>query len=598
MSDVTDLYLNPLPSARSGPLYNAFPYPTKISPEAIAIFIATHTKPGDTILDTFGGSGTTGIATLLCDKPTEKMLALSSEMSLRPVWGPRKATLYEIGSIAAFASDVMTSPPKPNDFLSAANALIEAAEEDHGWIWKTENSDGSLSEIRHTIWSDVLCCPICKAEATYWDTCVEFDPLKLKKNFVCAGCDKHIAVNECDRAIEEYWDQLLEKTCTRRKRIAVRIHGSSGRTKWQSDPSQFDIDLVHKIAKLKLPVDSPVWEMVWGDLYRSGYHFGISHAHQFYTTRSFYCIARLWELIGNYPKELQPALKLLVLSYNASHSTLMTRIVVKKGQSDFALTSAQSGVLYISGLPVEKNILAGLRRKLTTFYDAFNITYGTKSSVTVVNASSDNMDLEDESIDYVFTDPPFGGYIPYAEISQINEMWLGRKTEMKKEIIISKSQNKDAVTYGNMLGEVFSEISRVLKSSGSATLVFHSAHSEVWQQLQKAYLSSGLKVTDTSVLDKLQSSFKQTAARVAVRGDPIIRLVKNVGFRDDESPPIDDLINQLIHDAKTSKNSIDESKPERLYSRFVGKCLERGLPVAMNADAFYSHLKTLNTEPV
>jgi hypothetical protein len=45
------LYSKPLPSSRSGLFYNTFSYPTKISPEAVAIYIAMHTKPGDTVLN-------------------------------------------------------------------------------------------------------------------------------------------------------------------------------------------------------------------------------------------------------------------------------------------------------------------------------------------------------------------------------------------------------------------------------------------------------------------------------------------------------------------------------------------------------------------
>ena len=72
MESITKLYQTPLPSTRTGPLYNAFSYPTKISPEAIAVYIATHTEPGATVLDAFAGSGTTGLATLLCDRPTNE----------------------------------------------------------------------------------------------------------------------------------------------------------------------------------------------------------------------------------------------------------------------------------------------------------------------------------------------------------------------------------------------------------------------------------------------------------------------------------------------------------------------------------------------
>jgi len=63
------LYSRPTRSTRGAPLFNAFPYPTKISPEAIALFIAAHTAPGATVLDGFAGSGSTGVAAILCGCP-------------------------------------------------------------------------------------------------------------------------------------------------------------------------------------------------------------------------------------------------------------------------------------------------------------------------------------------------------------------------------------------------------------------------------------------------------------------------------------------------------------------------------------------------
>src|SRR5262249_41218262 len=83
------LYERPLPATRTGALYTAFPYPTKISPEAIAVFIAAHTKPGDTIFDGFGGSGTTGLAAMLCEKPTPQMRAHAKQAGLKVTWGAR-----------------------------------------------------------------------------------------------------------------------------------------------------------------------------------------------------------------------------------------------------------------------------------------------------------------------------------------------------------------------------------------------------------------------------------------------------------------------------------------------------------------------------
>lgn len=49
MNDVIKMFEKPLPSTRSGAFFNAFSYPTKISPESIAVYIASITKPGDII---------------------------------------------------------------------------------------------------------------------------------------------------------------------------------------------------------------------------------------------------------------------------------------------------------------------------------------------------------------------------------------------------------------------------------------------------------------------------------------------------------------------------------------------------------------------
>ena len=128
------LYKKPLPSTRTGPLYNAFSYPTKISPEAIAVYIASHTEPGATILDAFAGSGTTGIGALLCDRPTPAMLEMAADLGVNPKWGPRTAHLFEIGTLGSFISDTLCHPPEPAAFTAAVDELCRQAEARIGWL--------------------------------------------------------------------------------------------------------------------------------------------------------------------------------------------------------------------------------------------------------------------------------------------------------------------------------------------------------------------------------------------------------------------------------------------------------------------------------
>jgi hypothetical protein len=91
------LYRRPLTAKRTGALFEAFPYPTKISSEAIALYIAAHTKPGDTVFDGFGGSGTTGVAPLLCERPTDELRAEAIRLGLNVQWGARNAVLSTAG---------------------------------------------------------------------------------------------------------------------------------------------------------------------------------------------------------------------------------------------------------------------------------------------------------------------------------------------------------------------------------------------------------------------------------------------------------------------------------------------------------------------
>lgn len=580
---VRALYDSPLASERTGALYNAFSYPTKISPEAIAVFIGTHTAPGAVVLDTFAGSGTTGLAALLCDRPTPSMLSLAKKMGVTPNWGPRTAHLCEIGTLGAFISETLCSPPDPMQFAAAVRMLREKAEQKLDWIYEACDIDGHRGRIRHIIWSEVIICPRCQHPKEFWDAAVSIRPLAIRDSFTCEACGATSRTDQCKRAVETVPDDFGGRI-TRRKRVPVRICGATGSKKWSRAPELSDLTLIKRIAKAPLPSSAPDALLKWGDLHRAGYHTGIEKLHHFYTRRNFMAISTLWELVEECDAACRSALRLLILSYNSTHSTLMTRVVVKKGQPDFVLTGSQSGVLYVSGLPVEKNVIEGIARKAKSFIGAFSLVQGSRSKVFVHNTSSEKLPLRAASVDYVFTDPPFGGYIPYAEANQVNELWLDRTTNRAAEIIVSPAQGKTVDRYARMMGSVFCEISRVLKPDALATVVFHSAHAEVWKALTSAYAGAGLSVRATSVLDKIQASFKQVVSEVAVKGDPLLLLSKKAARRG-RSAEATQIADEVIARAYLLEPS--ERDPQRLYSRFVGACLAQGVEVALDAREFY-----------
>lgn len=588
MSQSTDiLYSTPFPSTRTGALFNAFSYPTKISPEAEAIFIACHTEIGDTVLDPFGGSGTTGIATLLSDCPTSAMLKTVEELGLYPVWGPRKAIVYELSPMGCLLGKVMCGTSSI-EFKKYAQELLDMVSGVYEDVYAVIDDKGEMGVLRYVVWSDVIICPHCGKEILYSSLAVKDNPMAIIDDAECQYCHKNIHIADSERSKETILDHLLNKTISVKKRRLYKIYGVTGKRNWSRVATDEDQKLYNSTMSNRDISSSPIYKFKWGELYRQGYHYGITHLHHFYTLRNWFIFSALWNKVSIFPKEYQDALKIFLLSYNSSHSTLMTRVVVKKNSSDFVITGSQPGVLYISGLPVEKNIFIGLKRKLKTFIEAFQITENSKSIVEFVNSSSTNINLEAESVNYVFTDPPFGDFIPYSEINQVNEAWMGIITNNTEEAIINHAQGKSLTEYYNLMSSVFEQVSKTLKPDGACTLVFHSAKSAIWRALVDAYKGAGLSSIKASILDKVQPSFKQTNSNVTVKGDPLILLKKKTHetlsdkvFNDDKE--------LAVYLKKSASEPYDKDIAVKTYSTYIMMCIEYNFTITLDAKFFFDY---------
>ena len=584
MDNIEALYSKPLPSSRSGAFYNTFPYPTKISPEAIAVYIACSTNPGDLVLDAFAGSGSTGVAALLCEHPTERMRKIAKDLNVTPVWGARNAVLYEIGTYASFAIKTILSRLSSREFTIAVDSFLKKAQDLVGGLYGAIDLAGDTGTIRYVIWSEVLECPSCHSEISYFEHGTSRDPVRFKDEIVCPYCKKVHHVEEMPFTTEEHYDRLLHKQVSRKKRVPAWIYGTTNGYNWDRQATEADAAYIAQIEST-CDVDDVPQEIQWGELHRAGYHYGITHLHHFYTARNYIVMSKLWKLAETYPEKISDALKLLLLSYNASHCTLMTRVVAKKNAKDFILTSAQSGVLYISKLPVEKNILLGLKRKVKPFAETYAKLQNCTGQITIHNGSSTKMKENNDSIDFVFTDPPFGDFIPYAEVNQINELWLPKVTNRKDEVIISASQGKNVFTYQELLTQVFSEINRVLKPNHYASIVFHAAKAKVWDAFSEAITGARLQIVHTNILDKTQASFKQVVSDGSVQGDPLFLLKKSLARKNTSRLTDEEVLHSLLAD-HISDPDFDNRK---CFSWYINRCLELGIDVTMDAKQVYEY---------
>ena len=60
-------------------------------------------------------------------------------------------------------------------------------------------------------------------------------------------------------------------------------------------------------------------------------------------------------------------------------------------------------------------------------------------------ADARQLDLPGDSIDYIFTDPPYADAVQYGELNFVWESWLGGTPDWHgDEIVVNRSRGKDA----------------------------------------------------------------------------------------------------------------------------------------------------------
>jgi 16S rRNA G966 N2-methylase RsmD len=108
-------------------------------------------------------------------------------------------------------------------------------------------------------------------------------------------------------------------------------------------------------------------------------------------------------------------------------------------------------------------------------------------------SATDLRNIPESSIDYIFTDPPYGDNIPYLELHQIWWSWLGFKPDFEREIVISDSPEraKDFKEYERLIGIALSQLFRKLRPGRYMTLTFNNTRIDVWNAIIHAAAIAG-----------------------------------------------------------------------------------------------------------
>ena len=538
---------------RTDSIYNCHSYLTKVPIGAIQPFIETFTKPGEVVMDPFAGSGMTGLAALTLN---------------------RRARLSDISVLGKHIATSYLTDTSAQELRAVADRVIAAARKAIGTMYMTRRaSDGAKTEMIRTIWSFTYLCPSCAAEMVFYEAVNARGSVPQ----TCPSCGGPFARRKWPRGKDVP--------------VEVVLPGENGRQVGQS-VCESDLRRIHaalKDGRLRKVPSYPIEED--REMFsRSGLgRSGMTETAKFFSPRNGIALLELWRAIHNAKdKAIRQKLRF-------AFTAILPRASMRYQWSAKRPLNAQNQTYYIAPVYFEWNVFDLYNRKVNAVVRANKALFdGTDlfkhqnlRDVSYEVASAEKLaHLYDSSVDFVFTDPPFGSNIFYSDMNLFHEAWLGETTDHSREAVVhttGKRKNGSAERYEKLLRTAFSEAFRVLKPGRYMSVVFGNSSGRIWGLMQRALRSAGFMVSPThvAILDKGQRSIKglNSGSEGVVTVDLILTVRKPV--KGEETGRTVTLANgdtaALIKAAIDELSADEACNPSHVYARVLRKAIQNGL---------------------
>jgi DNA modification methylase len=559
-------------------VYDAHTYHTKVPPQGISSLIEHYTNPGDVVLDPFCGSGMTGVAATRLG---------------------RSALLSDLSPAAVFIAYNLNTPIDHQRYLNAVRAVVRQCQEVEQDLYSTHcRTCQEPTPMLYMVWSFGMLCNHCGQEFLLWDVARDeresVRESKILAEFDCPHCSRPLKKRELKR--------------TRRYPVSVgyRCCGA-GLKECTAPPDDFDRQLLERLEKgppenLWYPKD----RFPDGINTRQPIAAGITSVDKAYTPRALHAMALLWKVASAWPEEdVRDKLLFTVTS-------LYQRVTVFS-EFRFWGGSGNTANYNVPAIMNEQNVFVTFERKAHTISWYFREAAEMSRQVEVSTQSACCLgQLPNRSVDYIFTDPPFGANINYSEMNFLWESWLGAKTDTREEAIVNKVQGKDYGGYQRLLCGAFREMRRVLKDDAWLTVVFHNSSEKAWSAIQTSLDEAGFSIEGTQTFDKRHGTFKMFVSENAVGYDLVLHCRKSkealnylngyafTNGRDDAREYVsrtllEGAFSYQVHYLHVARE--DEFDYRRLYADWLRDALPRG-PVSLSFEEFREIVNKCVATPV
>lgn len=172
------------------------------------------------------------------------------------------------------------------------------------------------------------------------------------------------------------------------------------------------------------------------------------------------------------------------------------RIAPEPGVNDLMHTMENK----VRGLIAAKNDLATIPERAL------------ESAIIKRGSAADLSFIPDDSVDYIYTDPPYGANIPYLDLSLFWNAWLGfkvSKAEYKQEAIEGGEHEQTRSNYAELMEKSLEQMFRKLKFKRWMSFVFAHKDPAYWHIIVEAAEKVGFEYAGAAQQKSGQSSFKK-----------------------------------------------------------------------------------------
>lgn len=557
------------------------------------------------VLDGFSGSGMTGVAAMMEDRP---------------------CVLFDASPAAAFISHCYTHPVDPDELQAAYDQMMSAEypeefkarlrsstgraiqnlSEELDWLYETLcDRCGGPATTEYVVYSERFQCPAC-AEVIALLDCPETkvpypvgskkgNRTELKKRRVCPHCLARHREPHRDFAMSTRGKRfgafpvLVSYRCLGDcdPSTAERRHDEDARTKKARYFREHDLGKLEQIARAEIPhwvPDADLWDVL---RYRLQYKkdFRPETAKRF---ADLYTKRNLWALAA--------------INATARHEVLRLGITA----TSFGLSRMQgyspgstfpnmiiSGTYYIPQNTRAYNAREWYEGKIESVLKAEGALYSSLAGAALVSQESPGRGLPPNSVDYIFTDPAYVDKIQYGELNFVWEAWLGSDGSwLKDEIIVNPFRGKSVEDWDADMRKVLADLYLALKPSRWMSLCYHDTDPGTWARLQNMLLDTGFEIHTVTVLDPKQKSSNQLLAEKVVKSDLVVNCRKpRPGERGETGASDTTLVTQRVRDILIESLSYAAGQTrDRLWDLVLKRLLARGQMAAHRFEDVLSEL--------